>query len=118
MPGPVSQLKAIKGALLRFIFKYREQGILVDVFKLAMRESFISPEFRKKSFTARCSAVKRFMVAHSFLYRMGTHTTQRPPAEVEGEAADYMRLMRRIVCGHNRDLRFVINMDQTPVSFR
>jgi hypothetical protein len=28
-----------------------------------------------------------------------------------------MRLMRRIVSGHNRDLRFIINMDQMPVYF-
>ena len=68
LPGPPSQLKAIEAALLRFIFEYREQGIAVDTFKVAMRASFISPEFREKSFTARCSAVKRFMVAHSFSY--------------------------------------------------
>ena len=48
---------------------------------------------------------------------MGTHTSQRPPAEVEGEAADFMRFMRGIVSGGNRDRRFIINMDQTPVFF-
>jgi hypothetical protein len=117
LPGPASQLKAIEGALLHYIFEYREQGVSVDTFKLAMRASFLSPEFRKKSFTVRCSAVKRFMTAHSFSYRMGTHTSQRPPAEVESEAADYMQLMRRIVSSHNRDLHFIINMDQTPVYF-
>jgi hypothetical protein len=117
LPGPASQLKAIEGALLRYIFEYREQGVLVDTFKLTMRASFLLPEFREKSFTARCSAVKRFMIAHSFSYRMGTHTAQRPLAEVESEAADYMQLMRRIVSGHNHDLRFIINMDQTPVYF-
>ncbi len=90
---------------------------MVDTFKLAMRASFLSPEFREKSFTARCRAVKRFMVAHSFSYRMGAHTSQRPPAEVEGEASNYMQFMHRIVSGHNRDLRFIINMDQTPVYF-
>ena len=69
------------------------------------------------SFTVRCSAVKHFMVAHLFLYRMGTHTLQRPPAEVESEAFDFMRFMRRIGSSGNHDLRFVINMDQTPVYF-
>ncbi len=68
LPGPASQLKAIEDALLRYIFEYREQGVAVDTFKLAMRVSFLSPEFREKSFTARCSAVKRFKVAHSFSY--------------------------------------------------
>jgi hypothetical protein len=117
LPGPASQLKAIEGALLHFIFEYREQGISVDTFKLAMRVSFILPKFREKSFTTRCSTVKRFMVAHSFSYRMGTHMSQRPSAKVESKAADYMRFMRPIVSGHNRDLRFIINMDQTPVYF-
>jgi hypothetical protein len=117
LPGPVSQLQAIEGALLRYIFEYREQGLSVNTFNLPMRVSFLSPEFREKSFTARCSAVKRFMVAHSFSYRMGTHTLQRPPAEVEGKAFDFMQFMRVIVSGGNRDMHFIINMDQTPVYF-
>ncbi len=117
LPGPVSQLKAIKGALLRYIFEYCEQGVSVNTFNLALRVSFLSPEFYEKSFTARCSTVKRFMVSYSFSYRMGTHTLQRPPAEVEGEALNFMRFMRRIVSGANRDLRFIITMDQTPVYF-
>ena len=48
---------------------------------------------------------------------MGTHTSQRPPAEVEGEAFDFMRFMRVIVSGGNRDMHFIINMDQMPVYF-
>ena len=117
LPGPASQMKAIEGALLHYIFEYREQGVSVNTFNLALRASFLSPEFREKSFTARCSAVKRFMVAHLFSYRMGTHTSQRPPAEVEGEAFDFMRFMRVIVSGGNRDMHFIINMDQMPVYF-
>jgi hypothetical protein len=48
---------------------------------------------------------------------MGTHTSQRPPAEVECEASDFMRFVRVIVSGSNRDRRFILNMDQTPVYF-
>ncbi len=77
--GPVSQLKAIKDALLRYIFKLREQGVEINTLMvvLVLRASSISPEFRTKSFTARCSCVKRFMYAHFFSYRMGTQTSQR-----------------------------------------
>jgi hypothetical protein len=82
--GPISQLTAIKDALLRYIFEYHEQGVEVNTFLVLLRASFMSPEFRTKSFTARCSCVKRFMHAHSYTYRMGTHTSQRPPAKVEG----------------------------------
>ena len=48
---------------------------------------------------------------------MGTHESQRKPEEVEGEAKDYMHLIRPCVIGNNRDPRFILNMDQTPVYF-
>ena len=48
---------------------------------------------------------------------MSMHTSQRPSAEVEGEASDFMRFVRVIVSGGNRDRRFILNMDQTPVYF-
>jgi hypothetical protein len=117
LTGPSSQLKVIKDGLLRYIFEQREQGIEIKVFTVMLRASLMSPEFREKSFTARCSCVKRFMHAHSFSYRMGTHTSQRPPAEVESKAFDFMQFMRVIVSGGNRDRRFIINMDQTPIYF-
>jgi hypothetical protein len=109
--------KAIEDGLLCYIFEKREQGVEVSTFTVVLRASFLSPEFREKSFTARCSCVKHFLHAHSFSYRMGTHTSQRPPAEVEGEASDFMRFVRVIVRGANRDRRFILKMDQTPVYF-
>ena len=53
---------------------------------VVLRAWFLLPEFYAKSFTAGCSTVKRFFVAHLFAYQMGMHTSQRPPAEVENEA--------------------------------
>jgi len=117
LTGPASQLKAIKDGLLRYIFEKREQGIKIKVFTVVLRASFMLPKFRKKSFTACCSCVKCFMHAHSFSYRMGTHMSQQPPAEVESKAFDFMRFMCVIVSGGNRDRHFILNMDQTPVYF-
>ena len=57
------------------------------------------------------------MRTHLFVYRMGTHKTQRKPEEVEGEAKDYMHLICPFVIGSHRDPRFVLNMNQTPVYF-
>jgi hypothetical protein len=57
------------------------------------------------------------MIAHSFSYRMGTHTSQCPPANVESKAFNFMRFMCVIVSGGHRDRHFVIYMDQTPVYF-
>jgi hypothetical protein len=117
LAGPLSQLEAIEEPLLRYIFELRKQGVIVNSWRVALRASYLSAEFREKSFTARCSAVKRWLVAHSMRYRMGTHTAQRPPAKVESKACDNMAYMCRIVLGSNRDRRFILNMDQTPVYF-
>ena len=68
--GPLSQLEAIKDTLLCYIFKLREQGIIVNMFVVTLRASFLSPGFHEKS-------------------SQRTHTSQRPPAEVESEALDY-----------------------------
>jgi hypothetical protein len=61
LTGPSSQLKAIEGDLLRYIFEQREQGVEIKYFTVMLRVSYMSSEFREKSLTARCSCVKRFM---------------------------------------------------------
>ena len=115
--GPLGQLKLLEDALLRYIFELRKQGINVNTFTVVLRASFLSPKFHAKSSTACCSAVKRFMVAHLFAYRMGTHMLQHVLLKVQSEALNFMVFMRCIVFGANRDWRFVINIDQTPVYF-
>ncbi len=42
---------------------------------------------------------------------------QRAPAKVESKALNHMAYMRCIVLGSNRNRRFILNMDQTPVYF-
>ena len=116
-PGPTSQLKPIEVPLLRYIFEQREQGINVETFDLIVKASMICPVFNEKTFVAKHCAMQRFLRAHSIVYRMGTHVSQRNPEEVAKEAADFMSLMRPIVTGPHRDWRFILNMDQTPVYF-
>ncbi len=57
-PGPFSQLMAIQEPLLRYIFELHKQGQTINTFVIALRASFLLPEFHEKSFTARCSAVR------------------------------------------------------------
>jgi hypothetical protein len=45
------------------------------------------------------------------IYQMGTHTLQRLPA------LSYMQFICQIVLSNNRDRRYILNMDQTPVYF-
>ncbi len=113
----LGQLKAIKEPLLRHIFELCEQGVRVSTFTMVVKASQLCTTFSAKHFTAGCSAVKHFVCAHSFVYRMGTHLSQCKPDEVEAEAKDYMRLIRLFLIGPHRDLHFIINMDQTPVYF-
>jgi hypothetical protein len=115
--GQLGQLKAIKEPLLRHIFELREQGVTVSKFQMVVRASQLCPMFGAKHFVAWCSAVKQFVCAHSFVYRMGTHLLQHKPDEVEAEAKDYMCLIRPFIIGPHRDWRFIINMDQMLVYF-
>jgi hypothetical protein len=68
LTGPASQLKPIKDALLHYIFELRKQGVMIDMFTIVLRASWISPKFRAKSFAARCSCMKRFLHAHLYTY--------------------------------------------------
>ena len=115
--GPILQLKAIEEPLLRFIFELREQGMAVSHFMIAVKAASLSPDFAAKSDDAKKSAVRRFVLAHSLVYRMGTHEAQRDPEEVRSEATEYMNSVRSIVEGPHRNRRFILNMDQTPVYF-
>ncbi len=111
LTGPVSQLKLLEDALLRYIFELRKQGLIINTFIVVLRVLFLLPEFCATSFTAHCSTVKCFMVAHSFAYRMGTHTLQRMTAEIKSEALNFMLFMHHIVFVANCDWHFFINMD-------
>ena len=109
--GPLGQLKPLENSLLRYIFEQREQGINSSILALVVKASSLSPIFNERHFVARVSAVKRFVRAHSLVYHMGTHVSQREPDKVAVESSNYMDLMRQIVEGPHRDRHFIINMD-------
>ncbi len=92
--GPNGQLKPLEDALLRHVFEQHEQGINVKTFDLIVKASMICPVFNEKTFVAKQCAMQRFLQAHSIVYHMGTHVSQRNPEEVAREAADFMSLMR------------------------
>ncbi len=92
-PGPLGQLKLLKEALLKYIFKKRKQGIKISTLAMVVVASNLSTKFGKKNFVTRCSAVKRFVKAHLLVYQMGMHLCQCKPEEVEAEASNYMRLI-------------------------
>jgi transcriptional regulator with XRE-family HTH domain len=76
-PSPLDQLKPLEEALLKYIFKKREQEIEISTLAIVVVASNLSTKFGEKNFVARCSAVKRFVKAHLLVYQMGTHLCQR-----------------------------------------
>jgi hypothetical protein len=110
-------LKPLEEALLKYIFKKREQGIKISTLAIVVVASNFSTKFGEMNFVARCSALKRFVKAHLLVYQMGTHLCQRKPEEVEAEASDYMHLIRTLLFSPHCDQRFILNMDKTPVYF-
>jgi transposase len=117
-PGRTSEVSDIQGDLLRFIFEKREMGMPVSIKLVAQQAAKLSPDFGRKTSCAQYNTARRFVKANGFVYRMGTNESQRSPVETAQEAMDFMNTVARPkVVGGNRDLDFIINMDQTPVPF-
>ena len=117
-PGRPGLLKEHSDVLLRFVFELREQGMGVTYRMIVNKASQLSRDFREKSQTAKLHIVVRWVKTNSLVYRMGTTQSQRPPSETVHEALDYLKYVGRVKCKEsNRDPRFIMNMDQTPVFF-
>jgi hypothetical protein len=115
--GPKGQLKSIEDKLLLYVFKMRENGMQIDYLLVLFKAASLSQSFHAKPFNAHFLAIKRFMKRHSYMYRMGTHESQCLPEEVANEARVWMDHNRPLVTRPHHNLRYVINLDQTPVFF-
>ena len=72
---------------------------------------------QQKLARARYCVVRRFLKKHSIVHRMGTKVLQRPPGEVCQEAQEFQDFIHLMLQGPERDLCWIINMDQTAVFF-
>ena len=115
--GCPSQLDPIESDLLKFVFELREQGFAVSTSTIVVKASTLMREFREKSARAKEQVVMRWIKRHSFVYRMGTHESQRAPAETSSLSADYIARMQPKLAEPNRSQDFILNMDQTPIPF-
>ena len=114
---PKSQLKSIKDKLLLFIFEMRKIGMNVNYVLLLFKASSLLQSFHAKSFSMHYMAVACFIKCHSYTYPMGAHESQRLPEEVAVEVCVWMDHICLLATGPHHILRYVINMDQTPVFF-
>jgi hypothetical protein len=116
--GMPSVLEPIEDNILFWFFELRERGLKVSVRMVVLKATELAPpEFGMKSDRARDQVVRRFLKAHDIVHRAVTHESQRAPHEVEKQAKDWMEMIRPMVAAVNRNERFIINMDQTPVFF-
>jgi len=116
--GPASQLESVEDELLQFIFSKREQGVNVKHTLVACRASGLLREtFGVKSFNAKLKSVARFMKKHNYVYRRVTNEAQRSIKEVSDEATAFLEEARLLLVGPHRDMRWIFNMDQTPLHF-
>jgi len=115
--GRRSTLAAIEEALVQWIFEMRQRGMAVSVSMVEVRATQLLPSLRHRSRDARTMAVRRFLNAHRFVIRASTHESQRDPSEVCGEAIDFIFAIRRVMSYSPRQLKYIINMDQTPIFF-
>ena len=116
--GMPSVLEPIEDEILFWFFELRERGMKISVRMMVLKATELAPpEFRMKSERARDQVVRRFLKAHDIVHRVVTHESQRAPHEVERQALDWMEMIRPMVTAPNRNQRFIINMDQTPVFF-
>jgi hypothetical protein len=115
--GRKTCLHDIEELLLRFIFEKREQGIAVDIKMVVNIAKVLDAAFRCKSERAQYQVVRRFVAAHGLVYRVCTHVSQKSATLMKQEASEWMRMITPLLHGDNRDPRYILNMDQTPIFF-
>ena len=113
--GRPSSLLAIERPLLDWLLYLRHVGMPVSMNMVIVRASQLDDEFRRKTYTTRYSCARRLLRSKNIVIRFSTHESQRAPEEVQEEAKAFVRSVRPRLSTPNRDSRFILNMDQTPV---
>lgn len=106
--------------LLEWITLKRDYGDPVCYTMLRRVLGQLDADFRVKSANAQRKVISRWAIRNVYVYRVTTHTAQRPPGEVMEEARQFVldTAPRLAVSFHGRrDKDYIINMDQTPVFF-
>ena len=103
--------------LLEYIFSLHDEGLAVSIRMVLMKASQLCAEFWRKNERAKDQAVHRFVASHDLVHRVHTHQSQEDMTAVYQKANDWMKNIRPILLGNNKDERYIINMDQTPIFF-
>jgi hypothetical protein len=115
--GSCGQHEEVKEALLAWIFERREMGFAVLMPSVIIKACALLPVMEQKSFMARWMMIRCFLKKYSIVHRLGTKVSQRPPAKAIQEVMEFQQFIKPMLLGLERDLHFIINMDQMPVYF-
>lgn len=116
--GRVSVLQQFEDEIVQWLFQHREQGMPISIRMIVLKAGELDPDFRRKSDASKYAAVYRFARIHRWALRIGTHVSQRRPAEVIEEGKDFVNSIRPLLtCSSSRSQDYILNMDQTPVFF-
>jgi transposase-like protein len=115
--GRKSSLSPLRDDLLQWIFELRQDGMAVSSRMVIIRVCQNDNTFRRKNRATQYGIVRQFLRKNKVVIRRFTHEAQSAPAKKQGEALEFIIRIQPIVNAPNRDPRFVINMDQTPVYF-
>jgi len=114
--GPCSQIESMKEELLSWTFERRETRLVVLTLSVITKACLL-PLMEQKLALAHYMVTRRFLKKPSIVYRMGTKVSQRPPGKVCQEVLEFQDFICPMLRGPERELRLIINMDQTSVLF-
>ena len=89
----------------------------ISINMVILRAAQLDDRFRQKKMQTKYSIVRRILRSHSIVIRSKTHQAQQHPKEMVDEAKHFVSRITPLLASPNRDQRYIINMDQTPVFF-
>ena len=115
--GNPTSLHHIKDAIMEWINGKCEKGMALSTQMVILQVSRMDPTFRDKKIRSRYSIIRRFLKMNKVFICCKTHEAQKHPRETQDLAEKFIVTTHPFLSQSNRDKRFILNMDQTPIFF-
>ena len=103
--------------LCEWVVNLRREGMPISINMVILRASQLDERFCRKRMQMKYSVVRQLLRSQSIVICLKTHQAQRHPKEMVDEAKHFVSRVIPLLTYPNRDQRYIINMDQTPVFF-
>ena len=114
--GRNSRLEKWSDRLLPWIESQQKDGKTVSIRLASVRAKRMDPTLRRMKRYTVFAIVRRYCRSKGITLRATTHKSQEDPSEKKELATAFLETTRSLLTQANRDKRFIINMDQTPVN--